>query len=443
MRSFLIRPASRIKGRVILPGDKSIAHRTLIISSIACGKTVISNFPANEDCLATLKALQELGVNIVCKKPSGVRVDGSGLYGLRKPKKYIFTQESGTTFRMLLGLLSGQDFSVTLKAGKLLSRRPMRRVSEPLRQMGASISSKFQARSSRLEEYPPITIKGGNLHPISYKMPVASAQVKSAILLAGLYTQGETRVIEAVPTRDHTERMLRLFKADIKIKGNVVSIRGDKRLISPGRIYIPADISSAAFFMVAAAILDDSEINIKNVILNPTRAGIVKVLKRMGANIKFQAPSSKFPAQDDPMGDIIVKSSRLNGVKVSKREIPSLIDELPVLMVAACLARGKTVFEGVQELRVKETDRIRSMSDNLVKMGAKIRVRRGKEGEDLIIEGVPRLYGASVYSFSDHRTAMSMIVAGLKAEGSTKIDDISCIDKSFPGFLAILKSLIR
>ena len=457
MRPLLIRPASRIKGRVILPGDKSIAHRTLITSAIACGKTVIRNFPANEDCLATLKALQELGVNIVCKKPSGVRVDGSGLYGLRKPKKYIFMQESGTTFRLLLGLLSGQDFSVTLKAGKSLSGRPMRRVNEPLRQMGVSISSKLQARNSKLEEYPPITIKGGNLHPISYKMPVASAQVKSAILLAGLYTQGETKVIEVVPTRDHTERMLRLFKADIKIKGNLVSIRGDKRLISPGRIYIPADISSAAFFMVAAAILADSEIIIKNVTLNPARTGIVKVLKRMGANIKLQAsatkrgglakqvgePSFKLPAQYEPMGDIIVKSSRLKGVKVSKEEIPSLIDELPVLMVAACFARGKTVLEGVQELRVKETDRIGSMSENLLKMGAKIRVCRGKDGEDLIIEGVPRLYGASVRGFRDHRTAMSMIVAGLKAEGPTKIDDISCIAKSFPGFLVILKSLIR
>jgi 3-phosphoshikimate 1-carboxyvinyltransferase len=287
-------------------------------------------------------------------------------------------------------------------------------------------------------------------------MPVASAQVKSAILLAALYPGGKTQVIEPVKTRDHTERMLKLFHADIKHKGNKIVIRGGRPLVSPRRIYLPGDISSAAFFMAAAAILPHSRLAIRNTGLNLSRMGVVRVLKRMGADIKIKnlrhkdwrirqevwRKSSK-SKNFEPMGDILVKSSKLKGVIVKRAEIPSLIDELPVLMVAACFARGRTVLEGVQELRVKETDRIRSLCANLKKMGADIRSIKSKTGEKILIRGPVQLKGASVRSFGDHRTAMSVAVAALAAKGKTCLDDISCIRKSFPGFVPTLKTLIR
>lgn len=418
MKPFVVKPAGAFSGRVSLPGDKSISHRAVILSALSSAKTTLENFPANDDCLATLKAFRQLGIRSTLKK-SEVLIYGKGLFGLKKPGRPIYLTDSGTSLRLLLGVLAGQRFSVRLTAGKSLSRRPMKRVTIPLRRMGAEIKS-------RMGEFAPITIKGGNLKGIIYKMPVASAQVKSAILLAALYAKGKTRVIEAIPTRDHTERMLKIFKG--------------KMLKSPGKIYIPGDISSAAFFMVAGSIIPCSKILIKNVSLNPTRTGAVKVLKRMGAciNVKCQMSNVKCA---EPIGDVLVESSKLKGVRISKMEIPSLIDELPVLMVAASLARGKSVFEGVGELRVKETDRIRSMTENLKKMGADIRVSKVKAGESIIINGVKGLKGARVKSFGDHRTAMSMIVAGFAAKGTTHIDDVSCISKSFPDFIRVIKSL--
>lgn len=444
MKSFLVKPASSLRGRITLPGDKSIAHRAVIIAAISKGKTSVKNFPANKDCLVTVKAIKDLGIRIIYSRKTAVAtIFGRGLRGLRKPKKYIFASESGTTFRLLLGILAGQDFLVTLKAGNSLSTRPMRRVTEPLRMMGAKIYGQPAAGSRQPEEYPPIIIRGGSLHPITYRMPVASAQVKSAILLAGLYADGTTKISEPLKTRDHSERMLSLYKADIKIKNNFIAIKGNKNLLSPSSIYIPADISSAAFFMVAAAILPDSKIIIENVSLNPSRTGIIRVLKRMGADIKFRVKSQESRVQHEPMGDIIVESSVLKGARVSAKEVPSLIDELPILMVAACFAKSRTIFNGVQELRFKETDRIRAMSDNLRKMGAKIKVLKRSGSEIIVVDGITKLRGRKVRSFGDHRTAMSMIIAGLRAEGSTLIDDVSCIDKSFPEFLTILKSLIK
>ena len=441
MRPFLVRPASRIKGKIVLPGDKSIAHRSIILSAIAKGNTLISNFPFNNDCLATIRALQDLGIQIkLDKHKSCLTVFGKGLGGLKRPRKNIFVGDSGTTFRLLLGLLAGQNFAVTIKAGKSLSQRPMRRVSQPLRIMGAKINARGKAAH---EEYPPASIAGTKLRAITYKMPLASAQVKSAILLAGLYADGSTQVIEPIITRDHTERILKLFQADIKIKGNIITVNGNRSLISPEKIYLPADISSAAFFMVLAAILPDSKIIIKDVSLNPSRLGAVRVLKRMGAKIKLSAVRSTLCAGYEPLGDIIVESSILKATKVKKEEIPSLIDELPILMIAACFAKGKTVLEGVRELRVKETDRIKSMCGNLRKMGAKLEIITRLGSERLIIQGVGALRGAKVCSFGDHRTAMSMVVAGLKAKGDTIIDDVSCISKSFPEFLTFLKPLIQ
>ncbi len=456
MRFLLVEPAHRLQGKISLLGDKSIANRSIIISAISEGKTTIENFPANKDCLYTIRTFQKLGIKITQKSPDKntrtITVFGKGLYGLKRPKGHLFVGDSGTTLRLALGVLAGQNFPVTLSAGKSLSQRPMRRVTAPLRMMGVMIKSKVPAKGGsafggknlrKPEEYPPITIKGGNLKPITYKMPVASAQVKSAILFAGLYTKGTTKVLEPIKTRDHTERMLRLFRAGIKVQQNVIVIKGNKELVSPGKILIPADISSASFFIVAATILPGSRLLIKDVSLNPSRTGIVQILKRMGASIETQNAKRK-THNYEPMGDLIVKSSSLRGTVVRKEEIPSLIDELPILMVAACYARGRTVFEGVGELRVKETDRIRSMSGNLRKMGAHINVLGTGKAEKIAIRGVKGLMkGASVASYADHRTAMSMVIAGLKAQGTTKIDDISCINKSFPNFLTLLKTLLH
>ena len=434
MKFFLVKPAlNGIRGQITLPGDKSIAHRSIILSAISQGKTRLDNIPANKDCQATIQAFKKLGVRIIKNT-----VLGKGLYALRQPAVPVFVSDSGTTLRLILGVLAGQNFKVALKGGKSLSKRPMLRVTAPLRMMGAKIC----ARRAKLDEYLPVTIRGGKLRSITYKMPVPSAQVKSAILLAGLYAHGKTCVVEPIKTRDHTERLLKLFKADIKHKGNKVVIKGGQQLVAPGKIYIPGDISSASFFLVLAAILPNSHILIKKVSLNPSRLGIVRILKRMGASLtihNLQLTTIEY----EPIGDITVRTSRLKGTVVKREEIPALIDELPILMVAASFAHGKTLFQGVGELRIKETDRIKSMSDNLKKMGVQIEVIPSRGSEDVVVRGVRRLVGAKVSSYGDHRTAMSMVVAGLAAECPTTIDDISCISKSFPEFLQVLKGLIR
>lgn len=443
MRPLLIKPALRLKGKVALLGDKSIAHRSIIVSAITSGKTKITNFPNNKDCIYTLKAFRRLGIKIILNpRLSTVTVFGKGLLGLNKPPSPIYVGDSGTTLRLILGVLAGQKFSVKLLCGKSLMRRPMLRVTKPLRMMGAKIDARHPACGIRGEEYPPIAIKGGGLKPINYKTPVASAQVKSAILLAGLYAKGKTRVVERLKTRDHTERILKLFRAGIQLKQNNIIISGNKELVSPKRIHIPGDISSASFFIVLATILQNSRLILKNLSLNPSRTGMIKVLKRMGANIRVISQASGV-TRFEPVGDLLIKSSKLNGTRVKKEEIPFLIDELPILMVAACYAQGRTVFEGVGELRVKETDRISSMSSNLNKMGAKIEVTKGVKSEYIIIQGARKLTGCHLKSFGDHRTAMSTVVAGLAAHGRSRIDDIGCISKSFPDFLNILRALVR
>jgi len=486
MRFFSVKHASCVKGEILLLGDKSIACRSIIISAISCGKTTVENFPPNKDCLSTIKTFKNLGIKITQNQKvkslpfkgigrttllgKTITVFGNGLCGLKKPKGPIFVGDSGTTLRLTLGVLAGQNFAVTLTAGKSLSGRPMLRVTAPLRMMGVEISARRIPKTKNLtpsaeggsayggntkfEEYPPITIRGGNLKPITYRMPVASAQVKSAILLAGLYAKGKTCVIERVKSRDHTERMLKLFRAGIKVNDNTIVIKVKKELVSPGIIFIPGDISSAGFFMVLGTILPNSRILIKDINLNPSRIGIIKVLKRMGSDIQVSGNNA---VGFEPIGDIIIKSSKLKSTIIKKKEIPSLIDELPILMVAACFSKGESVFEGVGELRIKETDRIRAMSENLKKMGADIRVlsatsRGGSaknfggktaRSEKIIIQGGRPLIGATVKSFGDHRIAMSMVVAGLAAEGKTRIDNITCINKSFPNFLNLLKTIIQ
>jgi len=370
-----------------------------------------------------------------------IKVFGKVYAALKEPRGPLFAGDSGTTLRLTLGVLAGCDFKARLTTAKSLAKRPMLRVTVPLRMMGAKITGRKNALSGK-EEYPPLTIEGNsNLLPIDYQIPVASAQVKSAILLAGLQARGITRIKEPLATRDHTERMLRLFKVKVETKGRVIAIKGKQQLRSPGIIYIPADISSAGFFIVLAVILARSNIVIAKVGLNPSRLGVINVLKRMGADIKIKSYRRK-TAGSEPLGDIAVRSSALRAVRITAGEVPYLIDELPVLMVAACFAQGKSIFEGIRELRVKETDRINSMCLNLKKMGADIRVIKGNGSEKIVIRGRKPLRGCRIRSFGDHRTAMSMVVAGLAAQGRSVLDDAGCINKSFPEFLSILKGLL-
>jgi len=438
MTPFVVKKRFIPRGKIKVPGDKAIAHRALLISAVAGGVTIIKNFPLHDDSKATLNALVALGVKI-SPMSNQISVCGRGMRGLIKPRKPIFVDNSGTTLRLLLGLLAGQDFKTKLTAGKYLNLRPMSRVNIPLRLMGARII----AQNKGLQEYPPIIISGNKLKGISYSLPVASAQVKSAILLAGLSAKGKTRVIEKVATRDHTERMLKAYGADITIRKNSIILNPGKNLVGPGEIYIPGDISSAAFFITLAAIAPGAKITICGVSLNPGRIGIIHVLKRMRAKIKLEYTKKSKTKSKEPFGNIIVNYSKLKGTVVNSLEIPSLIDELPVLMVAACFAQGKTIFKAVGELRVKETDRINSNVTNLLRMGADIRVVKTGNREDMVINGVCALYGAELKSFGDHRTAMSMVVAAMAAQGQSRIDDISCINKSFPGFLATLNSLMK
>lgn len=434
--AYLIKPCRKAQGVIKnIPGDKSISHRAAIISSIAHGTTFIKNFNFSDDCTATLRVFQLLGVGIKKTGKDGIVVYGRGIFGLKKPMKAINLAESGTGIRMLTGLLCGQDFSTTLEAAESLRKRPMLRVIKPLRLMGADI----KARAKGNDEFPPIKIYPSCLKAISWKMPVPSAQVKSAVLLAGLYAEGTTKVYEPIKSRDHTERMFQLFGADIRIKGKNIFIR-PSTLTSPKEIRIPSDISGASFFMVLACLLKGSHIKVSNVSLNPSRCGVINVLKRMGAKIKIIHKTGDY---FEPMADVVVASSDLKGVTIGEELMPALIDELPVLMVAASLAKGKSIFKGIAELRVKETDRIRSMSVNLSAMGAKIKTQ-AKAGKEIIaIEGVDALKGADLKSFGDHRTAMSMIVAALCANSPSRLDDVKCISKSFPGFLKVLNSILR
>ncbi len=438
VKPFVVKGKFIPSGKINLPGDKSIAHRALIISAISCGNTIIKNFPVCDDSLATLGALAALGVKI-SRSNKQVLVRPRPGRGLLKPVKPIFVGNSGATLRLLLGVLAGQDFTTKLLAGKYLSVRPMARVNLPLRMMGAGITAKNKGQ----EEYPPIVITGNKLKGISYRMPVASAQVKSAILLAGLSARGRTRVIQPVKTRDHTERMLKAFGAKITTDGNSVILDPGKGLVSPGEIYIPGDISSAAFFMVLASIIPGSNLIIRRASLNPGRCGIINVLKRMRAKIEISRPKDMKARSFEPMGNLSISSTQLKATVINSGEIPSLVDELPVLMVAACFARGSTIIKGAGELRVKETDRINSMSRNLKLMGADIRVVKSGSKENIVINGKGKLKGTRLKSFGDHRTAMSMVVAALAAEGRSEIDDVSCISKSFPGFIATLKTLLR
>jgi len=396
-----------------------------MMGSIAEGRTQVKNFLKSEDCLCTIKAFGQLGIRIKISNDDLI-INGKGLKGLTRPSSEIYLGNSGTSLRLMAGILAGQNFESTLRGDESLSQRPMYRIVEPLRLMGADIKA-------REDSYAPLVIKGRRLKSIKYKTKVASAQVKSAIIFAGLYADGVSEVEEPIKSRDHTERMLSLFGAKLQIEGRKIVIYNNPRLKGKS-ITIPGDISSAAFFIIPSLILKGSEIMIKDLLFNRTRLGLIEVLKNMGADIRTE--KNRFNGFED-VCDIIVKSSFLEGVTIEKEMIPSVIDELPILMVAAVFAKGSTRIKGAGELRVKETDRITSMTKALKDMGAQITVK----GDDILIEGTGSLKGAELDSFGDHRTAMSLIIASICANGRSQIKGIDCINTSFPDFFELLDSV--
>lgn len=426
---LVLEKVNKLKGNISVPGDKSISHRSLILGSIAQGETRIYNFLDSLDCLKTLECMQALGAEIDLGKDNFIKIKGKGLYGLQEPKDMLDVGNSGTTIRLLTGLLSGQNFYSVLNGDNSIRRRPMKRVVEPLRLMGADIWGRKDG------QFAPLSVRGNKLNPLHYTLPVASAQVKTALLLAGLYAAGETVIKEPLPTRDHTERMLKVMQADIKISSPEVKIKGGKELKST-EIFIPGDISSAAYFIAAASILRDSQILIKHVGVNPTRTGIIKILKMMGAKINILNYQIK---SNEPQADLKIEYSELKGIEIRKEEVPLLIDELPLIAVVATQAQGKTVVSGAKELRVKETDRIKATVNELKKMGADIE----EKDDGFIVTGPSRLKEAVCESYNDHRIAMSLAVAALLAEGKTVIKNSECIDISFPGFEKTLQNMIN
>ena len=424
--------AKRLRGEITVPGDKSISHRAVMIGSLAEGTTLVCGFLPGEDCLSTVHCFRQMGVEIKELTSSQLQIQGRGLFGLREPDNVLDAGNSGTTMRLMLGILAGQSFFSVITGDASLRNRPMDRVVLPLTTMGADI------RGRKGNTLAPLCVLGkGKIKAMELPSPVASAQVKSAILLAGLFAQGKTTVIEPVQSRDHTERMLACFGADIQRAntGNSVSVTGLPSL--QGRtVSIPGDISSAAFFMVAGSLVPGSEIIIKNVGTNPTRSGIIYALKDMGADISLLNERQEC---GEPVADILVRHAPLHGIDISGSIIPTLIDEIPALAVAATQARGTTVIRDVRELRFKETDRIKTIASELTRLGARIK----EEGDSLVIEGPIPLQGNPCSSHGDHRIAMALAVAGLVAEGETQISGSESVAISFPGFMNKLDEILE
>lgn len=426
-----VKPCHRLKGEITLPGDKSISHRAAIFNSLAWGKAKISNFAPGKDCLATVSCLRALGVEIRRGGPQNcptLLVSGTGKDGLKEPADVLNAENSGTTMRLLSGLLCSQPFLSIITGDVSLRRRPMGRLIEPLRRMGAEIFGREK------DSFAPLVIKGRELHGIEFSLPIPSAQVKSAILLAGLFAQGMTILHQPIPSRDHTERLLKHMGAELKSDGNLISLSPLLNPLAPVSFYIPGDISSAAYFLVAGAIHPNARIVIKNCGINPTRTGIVDVLLAMGARLKME---NERVEAGEPLADIMIESSELKGVEIGGDIIPCLIDEIPVLAVAGCVARGKTVIRGAGELRVKESDRIATVSRELSRLGAKIEPLP----DGMVIHGGESLLGAEVDSHLDHRLAMSLAVAGLIAKGGTTINHAQVAQVSYPVFWQDLQNL--
>jgi 3-phosphoshikimate 1-carboxyvinyltransferase len=412
-------------GTVAVAGDKSISHRALLFGALADGVTKIYGFLASEDTRVTVGALRAMGVEIT--EGEVVVIKGAGMHGLKAPTESLWVGNSGTTTRLLLGILAGQPFTAYLSGDNSLNKRPMDRVAIPLRQMGANVTGAGERCT------PPIIITGGNLHAIDYISPVASAQVKSAVLLAGLFASGTTSVTEPVTSRDHTERMLRGFGVDVEVNGQRVSVAGGQRLTG-GVVRVPGDISSAAFFLVAAAITPGAEVEVCKVGINPTRSGILDVLQAMGAQIEYNNVRNE---NGEPVADITVRHSQLTGTRIDGAIIPRLIDELPILAVAAAFATGTTVIADATELRVKESDRIVTVARFLRDMGANIEEKL----DGMVIHGGNQLNGAVVNSDGDHRIAMSAAVAAIAAGVTNEINGAETVQTSFPNFAELMRSL--
>lgn len=418
MTQFICKPGGNVSGEIRVPGDKSISHRSVMLASIAEGVSHVSGFLQGEDSLNTIRAFQRMGVQIERNRDQ-VTVSGVGLHGLQAPETDLDMGNSGTAMRLLLGLLAGQKFDSCLIGDRSLSTRPMRRVIGPMELMGAVIESEADGRA-------PLRIRGGqSLKAIEYDMPVASAQVKSCVLLAGLYADGETVVREPAPTRDHSERMLRAFGCAVNSANGEIRLRGQQSL-SACDIDVPADISSAAFFMVAASIADGGEITLRHVGVNPTRTGVIDILKLMGADIEMLNPRE---IGGEPVADIRLRSAALKGIEIPENLVPLAIDEFPVLFVAAACADGTTRLSGAAELRVKESDRIQAMADGLAKLGIDNEVKP----DGIIIQG-GEIGSGVVDSHGDHRIAMAFSVASLAASGEIRITDCANVNTSFPGF---------
>ena len=419
-----IQPCGPLRGELTVPGDKSISHRAVMLGALANGTTHITGFLMGEDCLSTIDCFRKMGVEIEITDKE-VIVEGVGLHGLCEPEEELYTGNSGTTTRLLCGILAGQPFTATLNGDASIQKRPMGRVIKPLREMGASIEGKN-------DNYCPLTLYPSELHGIEYRLPVASAQLKSAILLAGLYAEGQTTVIEPAPSRDHTERMFRALGVEIDTEGSTITLDPPEDLHAVD-IAVPGDISSAAFFLTAGAIVPGSELTIRNVGVNPTRTGVIDVLRDMGASIT----EDNFRDESEPVCDLTVRASALHGVEIGGAIIPRLIDELPVIAVAAAFAEGETVIRDAQELKVKESNRIAAMVRELGRAGVDV-----EETEDgMIIRGGKTPRGASFETYGDHRIAMSMAVLALGAEGVSRIDDPEVVAISYPGFFDTLGQL--
>ncbi|MGK9064092.1 bifunctional prephenate dehydrogenase/3-phosphoshikimate 1-carboxyvinyltransferase [Stutzerimonas chloritidismutans] len=419
---FLANPGGSLSGQLRVPGDKSISHRSIMLGSLADGVTEVEGFLEGEDALATIQAFRDMGVVIEGPSQGRVTVHGVGLHGLKAAPGPIYLGNSGTSMRLLSGLLAAQPFDSTLTGDASLSKRPMNRVAKPLREMGAVIETGPEGR-------PPLTIRGGQrLSGMHYDMPMASAQVKSCLLLAGLYAAEKVSVTEPAPTRDHTERMLQGFGYPVQVDGSTVTVESGHTLRS-ARIEVPADISSAAFFMVAASIAPGSDITLEHVGVNPTRTGVISILKLMGADIELSNPRE---VGGEPVADVRVRAAQLKGIDIPEDLVPLAIDEFPVLFVAAACAEGRTTLRGAEELRVKESDRIQVMADGLQTLG----VNAVPTPDGIIIEG-GKIGGGEVWAHGDHRIAMSFSVASLRASAAIRIHDCANVATSFPNFLAL------
>ena len=421
-----ISKTTRLQGKPVIPGDKSISHRGLIFGAIADGKTEVTDILESEDVQSTARCLKQMGVDIV-KKGNITYVDGIGVKGFKPPTGTLDCGNSGTSMRVLMGLLAGRGVTATLTGDSSLVKRPMKRVAEPLRLMGANITLTNQ-------DYAPLTIVGTKLHGIDYNLKIASAQIKTAIIMAGLTAEGTTRVTGEIHSRDHTERMLDYFGAEVSNKPEAFSIVGGQKLHG-SKVRVPGDPSTAAFWVAAGSLVRGAHVVMENVALNPTRIGFIKVLERMGAKISTTMTSER----PEPVGTIEVRSAELKGVTVTEDEVPSMIDEIPMLAVLATQAHGVTEVSGAEELRVKETDRLEAVATNLRAMGCQIDLRH----DGFRIEGPQKLRGASVQSFHDHRIAMAFSIAGLVAEGPVEVNGSECVAISYPNFYETLAELTK